>query len=57
MAKPQIQPDHLYKVELTKSVKIGRLVINPSNAARIRGDALTELISQDTSAVKNYEAV
>ncbi len=57
MAKAQIDPSTLYKVSLAKSVKIGRLIINPSNSTRIRGDALAVLIEQDKDAVKNYEAV
>lgn len=57
MAAPKIDPAKLYKVDLAKSVKIGRLVINPSNSARIKGDALAALIEQDKNAVKNYEAV
>ncbi|MCF7646898.1 hypothetical protein KQ944_18040 [Bacillus subtilis] len=57
MAAPKIDPTTLYKVELTKSVKIGRLMITPSNGTRIRGDALAVLIDQDKDAVKNYEAV
>ncbi|MCH4539063.1 hypothetical protein [Ochrobactrum sp. A-1] len=57
MAKAQIDPSTLYKVALAKSVKIGRLIINPSNSTRIRGDTLAVLIDQDKDAVKNYEAV
>ncbi|MBB4092464.1 hypothetical protein HGG72_08475 [Ochrobactrum pecoris] len=57
MAKPEIDPAKLYKVDLAKSVKIGRLIINPSNSTRIRGDALAVLVEQDKNAVKNYEAV
>lgn len=57
MAKAQIDPSTLYKVSLAKSVKIGRLIINPSNSTRIRGDALAVLIEQDKDAVKNYEVV
>ncbi|WP_192799393.1 hypothetical protein [Brucella anthropi] len=57
MAAPKIDPAKLYKVDLAKSVKIGRLVINPSNSTRIKGDALAALIEQDKNAVKNYEAV
>lgn len=57
MAAPKIDPSKLYKVDLAKSVKIGRLVINPSNGTRIKGDALAALIEQDKSAVKSYEAV
>ena len=57
MAAPKIDPAKLYKVDLTKSVKIGRLIINPSNATKIKGDALAILIEQDKDAVKKYEAV
>lgn len=57
MAAPKINPTKLYKVDLAKSVKIGRLIINPSNGTRIKGDALAILIDQDKDAVKNYEAV
>lgn len=57
MANPKIDAAKLYKVDLAKSVKVGRLVINPSNSTRIKGDALATLIEQDKDAVKNYEAV
>lgn len=57
MATPKIDPAKLYKVDLAKSVKVGRLVINPSNGTRLRGDALTALIEQDKDAVKKFEAV
>lgn len=57
MATPKIDAAKIYKVDLAKSVKVGRLVINPSNSTRIRGDALAALIEQDKDAVKKYEAV
>lgn len=57
MAAPKIDPAKLYKVDLAKSVKIGRLIINPSNGTKIKGDALAILIEQDKDAVKTYEAV
>ncbi|MEN5275756.1 hypothetical protein ABE527_02285 [Brucella sp. TWI432] len=55
MPDKKIDPEKLYKVDLTKSVKVGRLVINPSNSTRIKGDALQSLIDQDKDAVKTYE--
>lgn len=55
MAAPKIDSSKLYKVDLAKSVKIGRLVINPSTETRIRGDALESLLAQDKDAVKSYE--
>ncbi|QGA57782.1 hypothetical protein [Brucella sp. 2280] len=61
MAKPKIDAGTLYKVDLIKSVHVGRVVINPAmgdrNKPRIRGDALAAIIEKDASAVKNYEAV
>lgn len=57
MAKPKIEANTLYKVDLAKSVRVGRLIINPDSSARIRGDALSIIIDSDPSAVKNYEAV
>lgn len=57
MATPKIDHSKLYKVDLAKSVKVGRLVINPSNSTRLRGDALAALIEQDKNAVKKFEAV
>ncbi len=57
MANPKIDPAKLYKVSLAKSIKVGRLVINPSNSTRLKGDALAVLLEQDKDAVKNYEAV
>lgn len=55
MAKSNIDPTALYKVDLAKSVRVGRLVINPSNATRLKGDALTAVIEQDKDAVKSFE--
>lgn len=61
MAKPKIEPDTLYRVHLTKSVRIGRLIVNPAqNGApnpKIRGDALALMVEQDADAVANYEAI
>ena len=61
MAKPKIDAEALYRVDLAKSVRIGRLVVNPAqNGAprpKIIGSALALLIEQDADAVKNYEAI
>lgn len=57
MAAKKIEPSRLYKVDLAKSVRVGRLIINPSNTSRLRGDALAALIAEDADAVKNYEAI
>lgn len=57
MAKQSIDLNTLYKVELAKSVRIGRLVINPSNGTRLKGDALEAVLAQDGDAVVNYKAV
>lgn len=57
MAKQSIDPAKLYQVELAKSVKVGRMVINPSNGTRLKGDALEAVLAQDATAVLNFRAV
>lgn len=57
MAKQGIDPAKLYRVELAKSVKVGRMIINPSNGTRLKGDALEAVLAQDAAAVLNYRAV
>lgn len=57
MAKQGVDPAKLYKVELAKSVKVGRMIINPSNGTRLKGDALEAVLKQDAAAVVSYKAV
>jgi len=57
MAKQSIDPAKLYQVELAKSVKVGRMVVNPSNGTRLKGDALEAVLAQDAAAVLSYRAV
>lgn len=57
MASPKIDPEKLYKVALAKTVRIGRVVVNPSDATQINGAALADLLTNDATAVLNYEAI
>ena len=53
----KIENAKTYKVDLAKSVRIGRLIVNPGPNTRLSGEALKVLVDQDKDAVKNYEAV
>lgn len=53
----KIENGKTYKVELAKSVRIGRLIVSPGPNTRLSGEALKALVDQDNSAVKHYEAV
>lgn len=53
--KNEIEPGALYSVVLAKSIRVGRLVVNPSGGTKLRGDALAALIEKDPSAVTEYK--
>lgn len=58
MAKqPAVKDDRMYRVTLTKSIKVGRLVVNPGPNTRLRGDALRKLLQEDETAVDGYLVV
>ena len=54
---PAIDDDRLYKVDLTKSIRVGRSIINPGSTTRLRGDVLKSLLSSSPATVTSYEAV
>ncbi len=58
-ARPAIDDDRVYKVVLTKSIRVGRSVVNPSadRLPRLRGDVLKTVLSASPQAVTSYEAV
>lgn len=51
-----IKDDATYKVALTKSIRVGRSVVNPGRNTRLRGDLLKKLQADDPSAVASFEA-
>ncbi|WP_157043665.1 hypothetical protein [Nitrobacter hamburgensis] len=52
-----IKDEAAYKVALTKSIRVGRSVVNPGPNTRLRGDLLKKLQADDPVAVASYEAV
>lgn len=53
----KISKEKSYKVDLAKSIRVGRLIVNPGPNTRLNGETLQVIIDQDKSAVKNYEAI
>lgn len=45
-----------YKVALTKSIRVGRAVVNPGSQTRLRGDILKDLLANDPAAIAGFEA-
>ena len=56
MAKqPAIKDDRMYKVDLLKSIRVGRATVNPGAMTRLRGDQLKLVIAADDNAVAGFE--
>lgn len=52
---PAIDKDRIYKVSLTKSVRVGRITVHPGGNVRLSGEALKRLQTDDPSAISGYE--
>jgi hypothetical protein len=51
-----IDPEGQYKVELTRSIKVGRTSIHPGPRVILRGDILSDTLAADASVVSSYVA-
>lgn len=52
---PKINPDDIYKVELNRSITVGRSPVHPGPNVKLRGDVLQTAVDADATAVKSYE--
>lgn len=50
-----IDPNAIYLVNLTRSIRVGRNVIHPGANVKLRGDVLENSIEADASIVSSYE--
>jgi len=53
---PAIEKDRIYKVSLTKSLRIGRITVHPGPNVRLKGEVLKLLQTEDPAAISGYEA-
>lgn len=49
-----LDPDGLYVVDLLHKVSVGRSLVLPGRAVRLRGDILAALLAAQPSAVAGY---
>ncbi|MCB1473840.1 MAG: hypothetical protein H6884_09815 [Rhodobiaceae bacterium] len=54
MSKITIKDSATYRVELTKSVQVGRAIIHPGPNVRMSGKRLKVLQKDDAAAVKTF---
>jgi len=54
---PAIEPGTTYRVELSKSIKIGRSWVHPGPNVKLRGDILAAKIEENAEAIGAYEPV
>lgn len=55
MSKTTIKDDATYRVELTKSVPVGRAIVHPGPNVRMSGKRLKALQKDDAGAIKTFE--
>ena len=55
MSKTTIKDDATYRVELTKSVQVGRAIVHPGPSVRMSGKRLKALQKDDAGATKTFE--
>lgn len=53
-AAPAIDPAGTYDVTLAKAVRVGRGLVVPGRAPRLRGDVLAKLVADDPEAVTAF---
>ncbi|UYZ08552.1 hypothetical protein CFBP5507_06000 [Agrobacterium salinitolerans] len=56
-APPAIEPVSTYRVELKRSIQIGRSWVHPGPNVKLRGDILDAKIQEDAEAIGAYEPV
>lgn len=56
-AAPSLDGEAMYKVELTRSVPIGRHMVHPGPNVRLRGDVLGVVLEKAPEAVASHAVV
>lgn len=53
----EIKPGATYRVDLTKTIAVGRAFVRPGPRVLLAGDVLAKLKADDPSAVEGYQQV
>lgn len=52
---PVIVPEDTFRVDLARSIRVGRSSVHPGQNVKLRGDVLAAVIEADPEAVLSYE--